>query len=177
MPKPDMSNVLSTLPPSTCAVPGEGKKAWCCPQCKTTDESLAYRSGKMKKCRDCQRYHNLLANSAKTRKHGHTPDVEITHTQFLAWARSGPRCCHYCRIDEEKLVLLEQKSSIGRTVEALGIDRLDNAANYSAQNIAWCCYACNKVKSNVFSEEEMQAIGRVIGQTWQARLLRLGLAS
>lgn len=158
------------------ATPLLKKVDWKCTRCGTTDTALAYRSGRMKLCKDCQRYNNLQVNAAKLRKHGYSPEVKITHTEFTTWARLGERRCHYCRIEEHRLVLLEQKSSIGRTVEALGIDRLDNTSDYVVGNIAWCCYACNKVKGNVFSEAEMRLIGRTIEMTWIARLAALDAA-
>ena len=147
-------------------------RAWSCPQCGTEDASLRYQSGKIAKCRDCQRFYNLTVNAAKVRKHGKTPRLDLSLVDFLAWARSPERAraCHYCRIPEAELPNLGLRSSIGLPVEALGIDRLDNERDYVPGNIAWCCYGCNKVKGNVFSEVEMLQIGAAVESVWRARL-------
>lgn len=142
-----------------------------CPQCKSTDENLRYPSGKVKNCMDCSRYTALVGNSKKTRKHQQTtPELLISKEEFLDWCRSGDRICTYCSIPESFLRYANQKSQIGLTVAALGIDRIDNAGDYSLGNICYCCFACNKAKGNVFSYNDMIAfIGPAIRLVWQSR--------
>ncbi len=124
----------------------------------------------MAKCKDCQRFYNLTVNAVKIRKHGRQPSLSISREAFLEWARSGARSCHFCGVSEEDLPKLQLKSSIGLLVEALGIDRLDNEGDYTISNIAFCCYACNKAKGNVFTTPEMERIGAAIAEVWRGRL-------
>lgn len=142
---------------------------WTCPCCHTTDVSLRYASGKMKKCKDCQRFVNVTTNAKKVRKHGRQPLLTFTEKEFLAWVQARPRQCHFCSISEPQLEALGLKSSIGLTVAALGIDRLDNNGDYALNNIALCCYGCNKAKGNVFTTEEMLVIGPAVARAWAMR--------
>ena len=123
----------------------------------------------MKKCKDCQRFYNVSVNSKKERKHGRNPELKFTEEEFLAWLRSQNRSCHFCGISEPELEAQGIKSSIGLTVAALGIDRLDNSSDYTIDNIALCCYACNKAKGNVFTTEEMRILGPAIAKVWALR--------
>jgi hypothetical protein len=142
---------------------------WKCPGCNTTDLALRYSSGKMKKCKDCQRFQNVSVNSKKVRKHGRQPTLVFTEQEFLAWVQARPRECYFCRITEPNLEALGLKSSIGLTVAALGVDRLDNNGDYALNNIALCCYGCNKAKGNVFTTEEMLLLGPAVAQVWARR--------
>jgi len=145
---------------------------WKCSRCGTEDSSLRYASGKMPRCKDCQRFYNVSVNSKKGRKYGRNPSLRFNETEFLAWLRARSRICHFCGISEVDLEAQNIRSSIGLTVAALGIDRLDNDDDYTLKNIALCCYACNKAKGNVFSTEEMRIIGPAIGDVWKLRATR-----
>lgn len=144
--------------------------AWRCPDCGTEDEALHYQSGKMARCKDCQRYYNVTVNSKQIRKRVGTPKLEITKEQFLEWARETPRQCAYCGVDEIRLARLGLRTQIDRGVEALGIDRIDSAIGYRADNIVLCCFACNKAKGNVFTSREMDLLGPAIAAVWKRRL-------
>jgi hypothetical protein len=54
-----------------------------CRDCGTTDPTLHYISGRMKRCYDCQRYLNL-----STKKTG--GGVEFSREEFLEWVRERP---------------------------------------------------------------------------------------
>lgn len=144
--------------------------AWKCNQCQTTDMDLYYSSGKMKKCKDCQRFYNVGVNSKRVRKNATTPQLLFSKADFLAWCRGRNRVCRYCRITEIGLAAMGLKSQIGLPVTALGIDRLDSDGDYELANIDFCCFACNKAKGNVFTTEEMEEIGPSIAAVWAKRL-------
>jgi hypothetical protein len=142
---------------------------WSCSKCKTHEASLRYNSGKMKLCKDCQKYQNMKANCSVGRKRTKPPELSITESDFKSWLQLTPRNCHYCGIQEIDLRSVSIKSSIGLHVESLGIDRLDNTLDYQLGNIVLCCYACNKVKSNFFTQSEMLRIGKSIAEIWRSR--------
>lgn len=142
---------------------------WTCPICKTDDISLKYKSGKMKNCKDCQKYRNIQGNCSVARKRKKSPQNFISQEEFLAWIKSNPRKCFYCGINEEELFKLSIYSQIGLLVESLGVDRIDSEKDYTLDNIALCCLACNKVKSNSFNQNEMFSLGKAIAQIWESR--------
>jgi hypothetical protein len=145
-------------------------EAWSCPKCGTSDPLLRYLSGKIRQCKDCQGYDHLVTNSKIRRKRRRSPDLHITHAEFLAWIRATDRCCTYCRIPDHRVIELGLMTSIGLPLEKLGVDRVDNDRDYEISNVVLSCYACNKVKGNVFTYEEMLTIGRAIQAAWEMRL-------
>ncbi len=142
---------------------------WSCPNCKTECIALRYPSGKMKKCMDCQRWYNIGVNSKKVRKNKPSPELLMTEHEFLYWCKTRERRCFYCDIPETKIKEVGLKTQTGRPLSALGIDRLDPERGYEEDNIVFCCFACNKAKGDVFTPEEMQVIGRAIGEAWKRR--------
>lgn len=141
-----------------------------CSKCGEDDLSEHYKSGKMRFCKNCQRYSNLVSNSKVKRKRGKSPKVLISEIEFMEWVKSKPKVCFYCGISEEQLGRIEMTSNIGLRIESLGVDRLDSHGDYEIGNIELCCFVCNRVKSAFFSSEEMSLIGSRIGMVWQKRM-------
>lgn len=150
-------------------VASKPKESWSCPTCGTTDTSLRYSSGKIRRCANCQAYDNVVRNSKFERKHVPSPELNMTRAEYLEWALAQRRVCKYCGILESDLEALSLRTSIGRILQKLGVDRLDNERGYEIGNIALCCFVCNKTKSNVFTTKEMLSIGPIVGQIWAAR--------
>lgn len=148
-----------------------------CIRCGEQNQSQHYKSGKMKLCKNCQRYSNLVSNSNVKRKRCRSPLVLVTEPEFATWVRSKPKVCFYCGISEEQLERIDIKSNIGLRVESLGVDRLDSSGDYSLGNIELCCFVCNRVKSAVFTSEEMGLIGAKIGEVWLARMSKAEFAN
>lgn len=142
---------------------------WSCSKCKTTDPTLRYPSGKMKKCKDCMRWQNVKVNSQKQRKRKPSPELNMTEAEFMAWSQARERRCDYCNIHERDLVHADILSSIGLPVVSLGIDRIDSSRGYQVDNITFCCFACNKAKGDVFTYEEMKVIGQSVAAAWTRR--------
>lgn len=63
--------------------------------------------------------------------------------------------CHYCQ---------SQLAPSGH-----GLDRLDSDLGYTRDNVVPCCKECNMAKSDAFTPEEFEAIGRVIGDIKRKR--------
>ena len=145
---------------------------WKCNKCDTTDVSLRYPSGKMKKCMDCQRWYNVAVNSKKVRKNKPSPQLLLKEAEFLDWCRSQHRACFYCGIEEKDIRNVGLKTQTGKPLAALGIDRIDPEKGYEHGNIVLCCFACNKAKGDVFDHEEMLYIGKSIAAAWDRRLCR-----
>lgn len=149
-------------------------KEWCCIGCGSKDPRLAYRSGSINRCFTCQGYKNMEINSGQKAKKlaGLTRSVEFSLEEFLTWASSNPRVCSYCEITDEGLWLLDLRTANGKRNEALGIDRI-NGDLYSLDNIAWCCYPCNRSKGNYLDSDEMRLLAPVLRGIWQKRLAKI----
>jgi len=64
--------------------------------------------------------------------------------------------CYYCKMETDLITM----------------DRKDNSIGYVKENIVPCCYACNKLKSNIFDGREMKIIGVAI-RLWKRRMAKL----
>lgn len=149
---------------------------WCCKSCSTTDESLRYKSGMMPNCYICQAYENICTNARqKKKKHAHKGHVvDFTFDEFHAWARKNQRRCRYCGINDAQYRAIGWETPSGRKLEALGIDRLVDA-DYALENIAWCCYPCNRKKNTDLTPEQMDRLGPILKEFWQEALAELSI--
>jgi 5-methylcytosine-specific restriction endonuclease McrA len=139
-----------------------------CTDCGTTDPGLHYRSGKMRRCHDCQHYANLVK---KTTGGG----VEFTREEFVAWKRESAdrRRCVYCGIGGDELYALNVVNPrTKKRFEVIGVDRRDNSAPYRLDNLDPCCPLCNQIKSQLLSSDEMRELGPRFRRLWDARLAR-----
>lgn len=96
--------------------------------------------------------------------------MEMTLEQFCVWRANTAQICHYCGIEENDIPLVGMKSQVQKPVRTMGIDRVDSSAAYSIENIQPCCFVCNQVKGDRFTESEMMMIGRAIGEVWRTRI-------
>lgn len=85
------------------------------------------------------------------------------------------KCC-YCGITQEEIDLLFRQNKVytkrsktrGRSLE---LERVMPNESYEVlDNLKLACYWCNNAKSDEFSEEEFQQIGKEIGKVLKARL-------
>jgi 5-methylcytosine-specific restriction endonuclease McrA len=65
---------------------------------------------------------------------------DLTREQYSAFTGKN---CYYCGTNE-----------IG--LRGVGLDRLDNKKGYTIDNVVPCCFSCNKVKSDVLTQQEMK---------------------
>lgn len=77
----------------------------------------------------------------------------ITINQFEEWYNQQAKRCFYCN------AWLTLNGTHG-TIHSVSIDRLDNMKGYTLGNIILSCRRCNRVKSNTFTAEQMQEIGK-----------------
>jgi 5-methylcytosine-specific restriction endonuclease McrA len=141
---------------------------WRCIDCGTTDKTLQYKSGKMKRCYDCQNYANL---KRKVTKAGH--ELGIGPDEFREWKRAEPsrRRCTYCGNSSEDLHRLAIPNvRTGKRYESIGVDRPDNSKPYTIDNIVPCCGPCNSIKGTVLTKAEMEELGEKLAKIWKGRL-------
>lgn len=102
--------------------------------------------------------------------------TETDFWNFHDWYTSTERKCHYCGITEDKIQRLNDQGQLktkrlvtrGRSLE---IERIEPNRPYDdVDNLALACYWCNNAKSDEFTEDEFEPIGKAIGKVWQKRL-------
>lgn len=138
--------------------------------CKACESGYEAHTEKTDQCTVCTRYKAIVSNAGRVRRDGRAPGCEMTLGEFAEWVRENERACEYCQIDEVSLPLLGMKTQVGLPLQRLGVDRVRDGEGYHTGNIVWCCFGCNKAKSNTFSHEEMLVVGRGIREAWEKRL-------
>lgn len=88
------------------------------------------------------RYANLK-NSAKTRN----IDISITLEEYIPIIDNP---CYYCN------------DYFDKTPYGYGLDRIDNNIGYHINNVVHCCGTCNRIKSELLTQEETLAAVKAI---------------
>lgn len=91
--------------------------------------------------------------------------------------RAVSLCAIYKRVDFKKGIISDLTSEFieqeiickpcyycGDIKSKIGCDRIDNDIGHLKNNVVPCCYICNSVKSDKFSEKEMLELGRIISK-------------
>jgi hypothetical protein len=132
-----------------------------CRDCGTSDGYLFSKANYVPWCFDCRSYY-LIAKG----KH----ECSFTLEEFRNWKAEYGRVCIYCGIDGSQLWDANVSTINGGRSESIGVDRVDNTRGYHLDNIVACCGPCNRVKSNVFTFEEMRKIGLTLQAIWRQRI-------
>lgn len=125
---------------------------------------------RLAKCTVCWRYSKLVSRSAKARSDGTSPGIDLTLAEFASWFADQERRCRFCGIGEPDIAALQVRTQTGEQLLRLGVDRLDSGDGYRLGNIGLCCFHCNRLKSNVFTDAEMAVLGSAMAAVWRARL-------
>jgi len=115
----------------------------------------------------------ILKQGAKKRN----ISFSLTPESLDKWWRETPDKCYYCGVNQENYVKLKDfivgyqgnnyeiskykrfyKNSKHRNIKWMTIDRINNKNGYQIGNIVKCCWICNSMKSDFFSEEIMKLI-------------------
>jgi hypothetical protein len=101
----------------------------------------------------------------------------ISKTDFRSFygEDDSNRVCTYCATSEQDFTLLISKrrlyskrlSTRGRTME---VDRKHPNMPYRVENVVLCCYFCNNAKTDEFTFEEFEEMGKAFGHVWKNRL-------
>lgn len=95
----------------------------------------------------------------------------ITREEFKNWYLAQDEVCEYCDLVD---LSIEGKLSKGRTLLTFTIDRRNSDMPYSIENMCFCCWTCNRIKSDVFTGEEWREIAqKYIKPKWLKKLERL----
>jgi hypothetical protein len=85
-------------------------------------------------------------------------ESSLTYQELLEFTRITR--CHYC----EDIVEWHEYPRIarGHTVHKYNLDRKDNSIGYSKENCVVCCSACNYLKGDKFTYNEMMELGKTL---------------
>lgn len=72
--------------------------------------------------------------------------------------------CKYCHLPGNTMRHYGRLFRKDKRGVRLEVDRKDNTKPYSPGNCVLACYPCNNAKSDVFSGQEFENIGKIIGQ-------------
>lgn len=81
--------------------------------------------------------------------------------------------CHYCNLTIENVKQLANKKQLFKKNErgwSLEIDRKNSNKEYKKDNCVMSCYWCNNAKTDEFTFEEFEEIGKSFGLVWNKRL-------
>ena len=114
-------------------------------QCRQCCTGLAWRKTR----KPFESVFNTLTSSSKRR------DIfcELTYEQFLKFTAIG--CCEYCG----RSIQWKER---GGVKDGHHLDRKDNLQGYFRENCVVCCGECNRIKSSIYTYEEMLLIGKVL---------------
>ncbi|OQB73605.1 MAG: hypothetical protein BWX92_03312 [Deltaproteobacteria bacterium ADurb.Bin135] len=70
--------------------------------------------------------------------------------------------CKYCSLPGDTSEHYKKHFRKGKRGVRLEVDRKDNTKPYSPENCVLACYPCNNAKSDVFSSQEFEVIGKII---------------
>jgi len=99
------------------------------------------------------------------KKPGYNLEYFWSRKDFINWHTSIEKKCCYCgSTDKEierfyKKTISKRNGTRGKTLE---IERI-NDTPYTRDNCKLSCYWCNNAKSDVFTYDEFQIIGKAIG--------------
>ncbi len=72
--------------------------------------------------------------------------------------------CKYCNLPGDTTKYYNKYFREGNRGLRLEVDRRDSTKPYSPETCVLACYPCNNAKSDVFSSEEFEVIGKTIGE-------------
>lgn len=94
------------------------------------------------------------------KRHKPVDFLEITPEEFTDWYNNQEKICYYCGRSIKEVQ--QSNDAFNKKIYRLTIDRKNNDIGYTKNNICLCCYRCNSIKSDYFTEEEMLKIGQII---------------
>ena len=143
---------------------------------KTPEEEAEYKRSRLKQQADYRlRWKNehpevsAWSRVREMKRNGGHSDF-MPRKEFYNWYKSEPKFCYYCGIPAELLEITNRIMQNGKLKVnwMLTLDRMDNDKGYIRGNIAFACYLCNHVKSNIFTADEMVGIAhKYITPKWR----------
>lgn len=137
------------------------------PECKekvrVRSADLSRSAGKCQSCSHQLRPFESVYNGIK-RDHRGT-EVALSYEEYLEFTKI-PNCT-YC---ETEIPWREYSLEKGKYISrAYFLDRKDHNIGYSKDNCVVCCTECNRMRSNKYTYEEFQSIGKVLAEIKKQR--------
>lgn len=126
---------------SVCAIKARERKRKWCKNNKDKVREYKRREGYRYKQSFKGRYAYLKKECKRRKK-----DLEINVEQYIEIVKLNE--CHYCGSELPK--------------QGSGIDRKDSSIGYLIDNVVSCCYACNKIKNDTLTYNEMIEVAKLL---------------
>jgi len=85
--------------------------------------------------------------------------INFSKEDFIKWYDTQCQKCYYCN---RTLKQTKKDKIFNNNSYRLSIDRKNNNEGYKLNNLVLACFNCNRIKSNVFTEQQMLKIGIVL---------------
>ena len=115
-------------------------------------ESSEYKKAAKLRQQSSKGIYTIITMSAKKRH----INFDLNRKDFIEWHKEQLKLCIYCKRTENE-VIKDNNHALRLTIE-----RLDNNLGYHLDNIALCCYRCNRIKGNDISYSTMLKIGGIL---------------
>ena len=86
----------------------------------------------------------------------------MTSKEFGDWIASQNPACFYCSITPSEIEKIKHTHIFWGNYGGLTIDRTDSTKGYDKDNLVLACMRCNRIKSNIFTYDEMVIIGKML---------------
>lgn len=137
----------------------------CGREIRVSHGGLYKATGKCSSCasrtRPFQHLHGMLKATARSRG----LEVDLSYEEFLEFTKIDE--CSYCGSKIE----WEMWSSVSGYSKAYNLDRKNNAKGYSKDNCVVCCTACNFIRRDELTHEEMLILRPGLREIMRARHL------
>lgn len=96
----------------------------------------------------------------KRKTKGQDTNLIISREEFFDWMSNSKLQCEYCELQLE--LIIYPRKIMTNTTNIVTIDRKDSTKSYLKGNLALACLFCNRLKSFIFTYEEMKVIGSFV---------------
>jgi len=116
-----------------------------CRNCNKIYNNKFYKINRNKILNDNKHYHNSLKGRySQYKRNAKSKNLEFS-ISLKDFSKFWQQPCHYC----------------GNTIATIGLDRINNEKGYIIENLASCCYTCNKMKGILSCENFTEHIRKI----------------
>jgi hypothetical protein len=124
---------------------------------KVQQQSIKRHSGKCRSCSQQGEDYFHIYNELKNHRNRKV-EFSLSFEDFLTVISKGK--CEYC---DKVLIYNKHAKNWGKSLtRAHQLDRKDNSKGYTKENVACCCWNCNRLKSDIYSYEEFMLLSPIL---------------
>lgn len=136
-----------------------------CTGCNRELGSAEFSTDSVANCKACIAWVRLKREAEIS---GH--ELQVPKAAFYKWfGKSASRACGYCGISEPAFIDLKRASVRGTPIKSLEVHEIEADQGFTPKNLHMCCVNCHRIRSNLFTHEEMRHVGKAINAVWKSR--------